>query len=99
MDRDNPSGVGDYEVTDSQTNLTKPCPCPTNYYVQARVSGTSKLYNSPNEIRTDLGQVVHFVVNANQQYGVGMFCNNAQNTEQCKDYEARFCCGTVFKIN
>lgn len=90
MDRDNPSGVGDYEVTDSQTNPTKPCP--TNYYVQARVSGTSTLYNSPDEIKTDLGQVVYFVVNANQQYGVGMYCKNADNTETCKDYEARFCC-------
>ena len=93
MDRDDPGGVGDYELTadDGLGNPTKPCPC--NYYVQARVKGTIKVYNSPDEIKTDLGQVVGFVVNANQTYGAGMYCKNADNTVACKDYETRFCCG------
>jgi hypothetical protein len=91
MNRDNPDGLGDYELTDSQSNPAKPCP--SNYYVQARVVGTSKLYNSQNEIATDLGQVVRFVVNKNSRYGVGMYCQNGDNKVPCKDYEARFCCG------
>ena len=95
MDRDDPSGVGDYELTadDGLGNPVKPCPC--NYYVQARVKGNSTIYNSPDEIKTDLGQVVGFVVNAQEQYGVGMYCKNAENTVPCQDYEARFCCGTI----
>ena len=101
MNRDNEYGVGDYEITEAQNNPTKPCP--SNYYVQARVVGTSKVYNSPDEIKTDLGQVVWFVVNATQQYGVGMYCKNADNPPvsppKCKNYEARFCCGKAYKIN
>ena len=91
MDRDNPSGVGDYEVTDSSSNPQKPCPI---YYVQAmKVGDPSVLYNSAEEIKFKLNQVVHFVVNRYQALGVGMYCVNSENPAGCFDYKARFCCG------
>ena len=93
MNRDNQYGVGDYEVTDSSTNPTKPC---SIYYVQAmKNSGASIIFNSPDEIKFSLNQTVHFVVNRNLALGVGMYCVNAENTGNggCLDYKVRFCCG------
>jgi hypothetical protein len=91
FNRDLPGGVGDYEVTDTVTNPTKPCP--SNYVVQTRVTGTTQIFNSPQEVLTKTGQKVKFVVNAYQPLGVGMYCANADNSQGCLNFEARFCCG------
>ena len=101
MDRDNPSGVGDYEVTDSSTLPQYLPPCRSNYYVQAQVIGpngpTGPIYNSADEVKCYLNQNVHFVVNRCLTYGIGMWCKNAENPpyppDNCLDYRVRFCCG------
>ncbi len=55
MNRDNNGGVGDYEVTDSLTNPTKPC---LQFYVQARKNNDAGgiIYNSPEEVKFKLNQ-------------------------------------------
>jgi hypothetical protein len=83
--------MGDYEVTDAATNPAKPCP--GNYYVQARLVGTTLIFNSAQEVLAQTGNIVNFVVNASSPLGVGMYCENAVNNNLCKNYEARFCCG------
>ena len=91
MNRDLPSGTGDWEVTDARDNPVKPCKI---YYVQARkVGDPSIVYNSPFEIKSKLNQVVTFKVNRYESLGVGMWCNNEANNGKCLDYEVRFCCG------
>ena len=89
MNRDDPSGVGDYEITDANDNPAKPA----KYMVQAQQVGYAPIYNSALEVRTALGQNVTYVVNSFVQYGVGMYCRNDQNGNNCMDYQARFCCG------
>jgi hypothetical protein len=91
FNRDLPGGIGDYEVTDATTNPAKPCP--GNYYVQALLVGTTLIFNSAQEVLTKTGNIVNFVVNASSALGVGMYCENGVSNNQCKNFEARFCCG------
>ena len=95
MNRDDPSGVGDYEITDANDNPPKPA----KYMVQAQQVDYTPVYNSALEVRTALGQNVTFVVNSFVQYGVGMYCRNDQNGNNCMDYQARFCCGKFIFTN
>jgi len=93
MNRDDPSATGDWEITDNLTNPAKPC---NIYYVQARRVGIpSIVYNSADEIKSNLNQVVRFVVNRYKALQVGMVCINTENTATggCFNYEIRFCCG------
>ena len=78
MDRDDNSGVGDYEITDSDNNPTKPA----KYTVQAQRVDYAPIYNSALEVRTALGQNVTFVVNSYLQYGVGMYCKKRSEWRQ-----------------
>ena len=89
MNRDDPSGVGDYEITDANDNPPKPA----KYMVQAQQVDYAPVYNSALEVRTALGQNVTFVVNSFVQYGAGMYCKNELNGNNCLNYQARFCCG------
>ena len=92
IDRDYPSGVGDYEITDAITNPTKA----NKYVVQAQRAGYTPRYNSPQEVLAALGQNVSYVVNSYVALGVGMYCKNDQNPNGgCMDYKARFCCGKL----
>ena len=98
MDRDEPTGVGDYEITDNITDPVKPC----KYVVQARLKCQNSTYNSPQEVKARLGQNVTFVVNSYQPLlGVGMYCRNEDQNgtlcpHGCMDYEARFCQGKKY---
>jgi hypothetical protein len=78
-------------VTDNITNPTKPCP--GNYVVQTRVTGTTQIFNSPQEVLAKTEQKFNFVVNAYQSLGVGMYCANVDNSQGCLNFETRFCCG------
>jgi hypothetical protein len=97
MDRDDQYGVGDYETI--QDNTTLPIylpPCLDNFYVQAQRVDYPTIYNSAEEIKSNLNQNVHFVVDHYSQYqvGNGMWCKNDENAPSgCFDYQVRFCCG------
>ena len=97
MNRDSPSGVGDYEITDPNTSACYLPTCPNNYYVQAQVIGLPTIYNSAEEVKSNLNQVVHFVLNRYMTPGIGMYCRNDENINAaaygCRDYRVRFCCG------
>jgi hypothetical protein len=90
MNHDLPSGDGDWELTDANTNPTKAA----KYVVQAQRVGYTQRYNSPQEVLAALGQTVTISVNSYAALGVGMYCRNHLNpTRGCMDYRARFCCG------
>jgi hypothetical protein len=108
MDKDNPFdpfdpfGAGDTELIDCFTPSEYWTPCPDNYYVQAqKIGDPTTIYNSAEEIKRNLNQTVHFVVNryALFGWGVGLSCINAENLPAgCFDYQVRFCCGESNKL-
>ncbi|MCP5016989.1 MAG: hypothetical protein GY938_17235 [Ketobacter sp.] len=79
FDRDNPSGTGDWELTDLilLANGEKMCKNPTE--IQARVKGS-------NVLAEDTGQ--NFLMYNLQ----GFVCRNQDNNGLCLDYEVQFCC-------
>ena len=59
-----------------------------------KLGDPSVIYNSPEEIKYNLYQTVHIVVNCYKNLGVGMYCVNSENPAGCFDYQARFCYST-----
>jgi len=79
FDADNPSATGDYETIAliNQVYPGKLCPKPTA--IDVRLVSNSAPYQTANQVVS--------ISTSN-----GFACVNSQNSGQCKDYKARFCC-------
>ena len=76
LDRDNPSGFGDYEtLADFHPSLV----CPNPQSIQCRVKSTRADWQTTGQV---------YICN-NQ---VGGTCTNSENSSPCLDYEVRFLC-------
>ncbi|XP_028409446.1 cartilage intermediate layer protein 2-like [Dendronephthya gigantea] len=79
LDRDNPSGTGDWETY----NSFKPRPCRAGYRplgANCRVKHTYQPWYAANQNI------------ALQCTSGGFVCKNSDNTQYCKDYEIQFRC-------
>ncbi|XP_028409461.1 uncharacterized protein LOC114532068 [Dendronephthya gigantea] len=81
LDRDNPSGTGDWETYSS----FKPAPCILGYKpvrANCRVKNNKQAWYTANQ---KIAPCVQCTSN-------GIVCKNRDNTQYCKDYEIRFLC-------